>query len=296
MNKIGFIGLGHMGSHMARNLIKNGHTVMGFDLNQDLLNEHTKAGGIAATSISEVAKFADIIITMLPKGKHVASVCDGNAGIFNNAKPHTLVIDSSTIDVETSKRLAKDAKLKNISFIDAPVSGGVYGAKDATLSFMVGGTKSDFERALPILSHMGKNIIYVGANGSGLSIKIANNMILGITLIGVSEAFNLLRKTGIDPSIFYKIASVSTASCWALNNYCPVPIPGLETPANNNYEPGASASTLLKDLKLSQDLAQQYEVSTPLGSLSKSIYELIELQNLGDKDMSIVYQFLSGEQ
>lgn len=256
MNTIAFIGLGHMGGFMAKNLLKNGLTVIGYDLDEKALNEHKAAGGKIGNSVAAIVSEAEIIITMLPKGIHVAKVCRGKEGVFANAKAGSLIIDSSTIDVETSKLLAQEAKSHQLSFIDAPVSGGEIGAKNGTLAFMVGGEKSDFEYAKPILSHMGKNLFYLGNNGTGLGAKIANNMLLGITMVGVSEAFNLAEKLGVGPKAFYDVASVSTGMCWALTKNCPVPGVLENTPASHDYKPGFATNLMLKDMRLSQEAGQ----------------------------------------
>lgn len=295
MSTIGFIGLGHMGGPMARNLIKHGHRVIGYDLVDSNLQQHQQAGGEIAHSLAELAKQAEIIITMLPAGQHVQSVCLGIDGLFAHAKSGTLFIDSSSIDVATSRALADAAKQQQHQMIDAPVSGGMKGAEAGTLTFMVGGEQKDFTRAKPLLECMGKNIFHAGANSTGQAAKICNNMLLGISMIGVCEAINLAEKLGLSAQTFFDIATTSSGQCWSLSQYCPAPGPVPTSPANNHYQPGFAAAMMLKDLKLSQNAAQQNNISTPLGALATELYELFNQQGFSNKDFSGIIAFLQGK-
>ncbi len=291
MATIGFIGLGNMGGPMAKNLIKKNYPVVGYDLAPANLQSLKDAGGKSATSIAALAKQCDIIITMLPAGEHVQKVCEGQEGIFENAKVGTLLIDSSSIDVATSRTLAKKAKTYHLSMIDAPVSGGMKGAEAGTLTFMVGGEKQDFERAKPLLACMGKNIFHAGPQGNGQAAKICNNMLLGISMIGTCEAFNLAQNLGLDPQIFFNIANVSSGQCWSLTNYCPAPGPVPTSPANHDYQPGFAAAMMLKDLKLSQIAARQTHTHTPLGTLATTLYEHFNQAGFAQKDFSAMIEF-----
>jgi 3-hydroxyisobutyrate dehydrogenase len=294
VSTVGFIGLGHMGHGMSLNLLKSSHKVIGYDLNEQVLNEFQKAGGVRATSIAEVARNSDIVITMLPKGAHVKSVYLGDDGVIANAGHGKLFIDSSTIDIETSVLVAEKAAKEGHRFLDAPVSGGEKGASNGTLSFMVGGDEATFEQATPILSLMGSSLFYVGKNGSGLAVKLVNNMLLGITMAATGEAFNLIERLGVDPKKFYAIASKSTGSNWALNENCPVPGILEESPASHDYKPGFAAGLMLKDLCLGQQIAINTNASTPFGALATSIFSMACHSGLADQDMSAVIKFLAG--
>lgn len=296
MTTIGFIGLGHMGLHMARNLIKSAGTkVIGFDLSAESLKALSQAGGTVARNVAEVAAGSDVIITMLPKGQHLEAVMLGDEGVLAHAKPASLFIDSSTIDIETSVRLAGLAAEHGHQFIDAPVSGGEKGARDGTLSFMVGGDDAAFERAKPVLAKMGANLFHVGANGSGLAVKLVNNMLLGICMAATSEAFNLIEKLGVDARAFHAIASRSTGANWALEKNCPVPGVVETSPANNAYRPGFATNLMLKDLALSQQVAIQLNVPSPLGSAAMSVFSVASQSGLGNEDMSAVIKLFAGK-
>lgn len=289
---IGFIGLGHMGGPMAKNLIKKGFEVIGVDLNKDNLEEHKKHGGAIASSNMELAQKCDVIITMLPAGKHVHGVCAGENGLFKHAKKNTLFIDCSSIDVATAQLLAKLAQEHHHVMVDAPVSGGTVGADAGTLTFIVGGEKEGFERAKSILEHMGKKIVHTGLNGTGVACKICNNMLLGISMVGVCEAFNLGKKLGIDPKVLFDICSTSTGQCWSLNTNCPEPNILPNAPSSHNYEPGFGVALILKDLKLSQEAAHKIGAATPLGAMATEIYELVKQHGHEGKDFSIVLPWL----
>lgn len=273
MAKIGFIGVGNMGGPMALNLLKAGHDVKVFDLSADAVQICVDAGGEAASTASEAAAGVNIVVSMLPKGDHVRGVYLGDAGALAAAAEGTLFIDCSTIDVATAREVAEAAATKGMMMVDAPVSGGVGGASAGTLTFMVGGPAGAFEAAKPVLEVMGKNIVHTGASGNGQAAKICNNMILGISMIAVSEAFVLGEKLGLEHQILYDIASTASGQCWSLTSYCPVPGPVPTSPANNDYKPGFSAQNMLKDLNLSQSAAEGFDADTTLGKAATELYE-----------------------
>ncbi|MDA9642985.1 3-hydroxyisobutyrate dehydrogenase [bacterium] len=283
MAEITFIGLGNMGLPMAMNLLKNGHSVTGFDLAEDQVKILTNAGGKSTSDINKTIQTSDAVITMLPSGKIVKSIFFGDNGIINNAPKNLLLIDSSTIDVETAREVSKEAISKNLRIVDAPVSGGVGGAQAGTLTFMVGGEKESFDSAKEFLDIMGGNIIYAGLSGNGQAAKICNNMLLGISMIGTAEAFNLAENLGLDAQTFFDISSTASGQCWSMTSYCPVPGPVPSSPANNDYKPGFSSALMLKDLRLSQEAASMTTSATPLGANATSIYE--EIENLGQANI-----------
>jgi len=273
MAKIGFIGVGNMGGPMALNLLKEGHNVKVFDLSEEAVKVCVDAGAEAAPSSSDAAKGVNIVVSMLPKGDHVRGVYLGEEGAIAAAAEGTLFIDCSTIDVATAREVAEAAHVKGMMMVDAPVSGGVGGASAGTLTFMVGGPAGAFEAAKPILEAMGQNIVHTGASGNGQAAKICNNMILGISMIAVSEAFVLGEKLGLDHQTLFDIASTASGQCWSLTSYCPVPGPVPASPANNDYKPGFSAQNMLKDLHLSQSAADGFDASTALGKAATELYE-----------------------
>ncbi len=273
MAKVGFIGVGNMGGPMALNLLKAGHSVKVFDLSADAVKICVDAGGEAAASATDASKDVNIVISMLPKGDHVRGVYLGDNGVIAAANEGTLFIDCSTIDVATAREVAETAVAAGMMMVDAPVSGGVGGASGGTLTFMVGGGAGAFEAAKPVLEVMGKNIVHTGASGNGQAAKICNNMILGISMIAVSEAFVLGEKLGLDHQTLFDIASTASGQCWSLTSYCPVPGPVPTSPANNDYQPGFSAQNMLKDLNLSQEAADGFDASTALGEAATKLYE-----------------------
>ena len=283
MAEVTFIGLGNMGLPMAMNLLKSGHSVTGFDLAEDQVKALTDAGGKSTNDINHTIQTSDVVITMLPSGKIVKSVYLGDEGLIEKAPSNLLLIDSSTIDVETARDVSKAAEQKNLRIVDAPVSGGVGGAQAGTLTFMVGGEKSAFDIAKEYLDIMGGNIIYAGLSGNGQAAKICNNMLLGISMIGTAEAFNLAENLGLDAQTFFDISSTASGQCWSMTSYCPVPGPVPSSPANNDYKPGFSSALMLKDLRLSQEAASMTTSSTPLGAYATSIYE--EIENLGQENI-----------
>lgn len=295
MNKIGFIGLGNMGGPMAANLVKAGYAVTGFDLAKDLRSRLSEAGGKAASSVTEAVEDAEFVVTMLPAGRHVEAVYLGADGILTHAKRGALLIDSSTIDVLTARKVADSAKTAGMEMVDAPVSGGVGGATAGTLTFMVGGDDAAFERAKPLLQAMGKNIVHAGGAGNGQAAKICNNMILGISMIGVCEAFVLAEKLGLEHQKLYDIASTASGQCWSLTSYCPVPGPLPASPANRDYQAGFTAAMMLKDLKLAQEAANSASATTPLGAEAAQLYGLFAAGGGAGTDFSGIIRFLRGK-
>ena len=283
MATIAFIGLGNMGGPMAANLVKAGHTVEGFDLVQ-ASRDAAKADGVGiAASAIEAVKGADVIVTMLPAGKHVLAVW---GEIVPQAGKGALLIDCSTIDVESARAAHALAGAAGVKSVDAPVSGGVGGAKGATLTFMCGGSDEAFAAAHPVLEKMGKKIVHCGDNGAGQAAKICNNMILGISMIGVCEAFVLAEKLGLSHQSLFDVSSTASGQCWSLTSYCPVPGPVPASPANNGYKPGFAAALMLKDLRLSQDAAKAAGAATPLGQHAEQIYAAFEAAGHGGDDFS----------
>src|SRR5271169_2756919 len=267
MATIGFIGLGNMGAPMAANLVKAGHQVTGYDINPAALRALEQAGGTVAGSAAEAARGAAFVITMLPAGEHVREVWLHQGGLIEavgSARP--LLIDCSTIDVDSARAVTTAAAAAGFAMLDAPVSGGTSGAQNATLTFMVGGTEDAFARGQPILAAMGKNIFHAGGPGAGQAVKICNNMMLAINMVGVCEGFLLAEKLGLDWNKLHQICSTATANSWALSNYCPAPGPVPAAPSNRDYAPGFAAALMVKDLLLSQDAATESDAPTPLGA------------------------------
>jgi len=283
MANIAFIGLGNMGGPMAANLVKAGHKVTAFDL-VAASRDQAKADGasIAETSVASV-KGADVVVTMLPAGKHVLSVWNE---VIPAMTKGTLIIDCSTIDVESAKQAHALAVKHGIASVDAPVSGGTGGAKGATLTFMCGGEDKAFAAAKPVLEKMGKKIVHCGGAGAGQAAKICNNMILGVSMIAVSEAFALAEKLGLSHQALFDVASTSSGQCWSLTSYCPVPGPVPTSPANNDYRPGFASALMVKDLTLAQDAAKAAGAATPLGKHAQEIYKAFDAAGHGGVDFS----------
>ena len=291
MTKIAFIGLGNMGGPMAANLVKAGHAVVGFDLVESLRAEAAASGVALAPSGHDAVAQADVVVTMLPAGKHVLSVWDD---ILQAAKRGALFIDSSTIDVDSARRAHQAANKAGFSSLDAPVSGGVGGAKAGTLTFMCGGSDEAFAAAKPILEKMGKRIVHCGEAGAGQAAKICNNMILGATMIVTCEAFALAEKLGLSSQALYDVASTSSGQSWSLTSYCPVPGPVPASPANNSYKPGFAAALMLKDLKLAQEAALAAGAATPLGAAAAQLYGLFAAAGHAGDDFSGIINFIRG--
>ena len=285
--KIAFIGQGHMGSGMAANLVRAGHEVRAYDLSEAAMIQAVADGCMGATSVGQACEGAEAVITMLPGGQHVLSVY---SQVLERARKGALLIDCSTIDVESARQVAARAKIAGYAMIDAPVSGGMAGAKAGTLTFMCGGTKSAFDLAEPILKQMGKTVIHAGEAGAGQAAKLCNNMLLAITMIGTCEAFALAEKLGLEDQVFFDIASKASGQNWAMTSYCPVPGPVPTSPANNDYQPGFAASLMLKDLTLAMQAANVANADTPLGSRAHALYEALCSQGHSAQDFSYMME------
>jgi 3-hydroxyisobutyrate dehydrogenase len=294
MARIAFIGLGNMGLPMAVNLIKAGHQVEGVDVNPASVAKLKEAGGAPVEFAHVAAARADAVITMLPAGQHVRDVYLGPNGIVTAANPGTLLIDCSTIDVDSARAVAAEAEKKGLFMVDAPVSGGVGGATAGTLTFMVGGTAQAFQRAEPILSKMGKTIVHAGGAGTGQAAKICNNMILGISMIAVSEAFVMAEKLGLDHQKLFDISSKSSGQCWSLTTYCPVPGPVPTSPANRDYEPGFTTAMMLKDLRLAKEAARAVGAKAEMGAEAERLYSAYADSGEAGRDFSGIVRFIRG--
>ena len=295
MTTIGFIGVGNMGGPMARNLLKADHTVRAYDLSAPALDAVVAAGATAAKSAAEAAAGADVVITMLPAGHHVRSIYLDDGGVLEVAKSGALLIDCSTIDIESARAVAAAADKAGFQFLDTPVSGGVGGAEAGTLTFMCGGSEEGFARAKPILETMGKKIVLAGDAGAGQAAKVCNNMLLAISMIGTCEAFVLGEKLGLDPQKLFDIVSTSSGQCWSVTTYCPVPGPVPTSPANRDHTGGFATALMLKDLKLAQAAAQSAGASTPLGAQAHQLYSLFANKGHTGVDFSGIVKMLRGE-
>jgi 3-hydroxyisobutyrate dehydrogenase len=293
MAKIAFIGLGNMGGPMAANLCKAQHYVAAFDLSEPAVAAAVEKGAHKAKSAAEAVKDAEIVVTMLPAGKHVREVYEKD--VLPNVAKGALLIDCSTIDVDSARHVSALAKKAGFEMIDAPVSGGVGGATAGTLTFMCGGPAASFAKAKPILEKMGKNIVLAGDSGSGQAAKICNNMMLAISMIGVSEGFMLAKRLGLDFQKLFDIASTSSGQSWAMTNYCPVPGPVPTSPANRDYQPGFTAAMMLKDLLLAQQAANAVNASTPLGASAAQLFNMFVNSGNAAKDFSGIIRMLDGK-
>ena len=294
MAAIGFIGLGNMGLPMAENLVKSGNAVIGFDLNEGAVERLAAGGGRRAHAMPETCSNTEVIITMLPAGEQVRDVYLGTQGVLAAAPAQVLLIDCSTIDVDTARQVASAAEAKGLAMIDAPVSGGVAGAQAASLTFMVGGPRDAFDRARPLLEQMGKTIVHAGGAGNGQAAKICNNLILGASMIAVCEAFLLAEKLGLDAQKLFEISSKSSGQCWSLTSYCPVPGPVPTSPANRDYKAGFTAAMMLKDLNLAQTAARSTRASTPIGAGAAAVYERFVEAGGSSVDFSGIIRYLRG--
>ncbi|OLP46907.1 3-hydroxyisobutyrate dehydrogenase [Rhizobium oryziradicis] len=293
MAKIAFIGLGNMGLPMAANLAKVGHQVSGCDVSEAALEAANKLGIEPAKTIEEAVASAEVVITMLPAGRHVITVW---GTITAHASAGALLIDCSTIDVDSARKAHTMAEAASFLSLDAPVSGGTGGANAGTLTFMAGGTVEAFSKAKPLLEVMGAKIVHCGEAGAGQAAKICNNMILGISMLGVCEAFALGERLGLSHEALFAVASTSSGQCWSLTSYCPVPGPVPNSPANRDYAPGFAAQLMLKDLKLAQDAALATGASTPMGAQAQQLYSLFEKQGHGGRDFSAIIELLRDHQ
>lgn len=296
MATIGFIGLGNMGAPMAANLVKAGHAVTGYDIVPAALRALEAAGGKSAASAAEAANGADVVITMLPAGEHVREVWLHQGGLIEavkDAKP--LLIDCSTIDVDSARVVTAAAEQAGLAMLDAPVSGGTVGAQNGTLTFMVGGSPEAFARGEPVLRAMGKNIFHAGGPGAGQAVKICNNMMLAVNMIGVAEGFLLAEKLGLDWNKLHEICSTATSASFALTSYCPAPGPVPTAPSSRDYAPGFMTQLMVKDVRLSQAAATATGSPTPLAALALRCYEQAMEAGNATKDFSVVFRWLAGQ-
>ena len=288
--KIAFIGLGNMGGGMAANLVKAGHEVTAFDLAEPAIERAKGNGCSIATSAAEAVAGVDAVVTMLPAGSHVDSVYADS--VFGHAPTNAILIDCSTIDVATARKVEERAQAAGYKMVDAPVSGGIAAADAGTLTFMVGGSKNGFEKARPILEKMGKAVIHAGESGAGQAAKICNNMLLGATMAATCEAFALAEKLELDLQTFYDISSKASGQSWSMTSYCPVPGVGPETPADRNYEGGFAAALMLKDLRLAMDAAKEAGAYTPMGGEAEELYQRFVDRGGGTKDFSAIIKMI----
>ena len=288
--KIAFIGLGNMGGGMAANLVKAGHSVNAFDLSAEALERARVNGCVVFSAVCEAVAGIDAVVSMLPNGKIVDGIYGND--VFGAAPAGAILLDCSTIDVDTARKVTADATAKGYEMVDAPVSGGIAAANNGTLTFMVGGSDSAFARAEPILSAMGKAVIHAGASGAGQAAKICNNMLLGIHMIGTCEAFALAEKLGLDLQKFYDISSVSSGQNWSMTSYCPVPGVGPVSPADNDYQGGFATALMLKDLKLAMEAAASVGADTPMGKRAAELYAAFDEAGQSGADFSAIIKTL----
>ena len=289
--KIGFIGLGNMGGGMAANLVKAGHHVTAYDLSGEALAKAGAAGCTPVSDADDAVRGAEVIVTMLPAGKHVQSVYQ--SAVFANAPSGALLIDCSTIDVDTARAVAAAAKEKGLDAVDAPVSGGIAAANGGTLTFMVGGSDAGFTKARPVLADMGKAVIHAGENGAGQAAKICNNMLLGATMAATCETFMLAQKLGLDLQKFYDISSQASGQSWSMTSYCPVPGVGPQSPADNNYAGGFAAALMLKDMRLALEAAQSSGAQVPMGERAEELYSAFVDADAQGLDFSAIIKTLN---
>lgn len=295
MSTIAFIGVGNMGGPMARNLLKAQEQVRAFDVSPAALKPVVESGAKPANTALDAVKDADVVVSMLPAGSHVRSVYLEEASILSAARKDALLIDCSTIDIDSARAVHAAAEKKGFDFLDAPVSGGVGGAEAGTLAFMCGGSDKAFARAKPILEKMGKRIVHAGGPGAGQAAKICNNMLLAVSMIGTCEAFVLGEKLGLEHQKLFEIMSAASGQCWSLTTYCPVPGPVPTAPSNRDYAGGFATALMLKDLKLSQNAAQGAGATTPLGAEAAQLYSLFAAKGNGAVDFSGIIRMLRGE-
>lgn len=292
---IGFIGLGNMGLPMADQLLKAGHTVRAFDVTPDVLNAAVELGAIATNSIADAADGASVVITMLPAGKHVRMVYLEPGGLVESAAPGTLLIDSSTIDVDTSRAVGAASVASGLEMIDAPVTGGVMAARVGKLNFIVGGTEASFDRAKPILDIMGGKILYAGDQGSGIGVKICNNMCLGVSMVAAAETLMLAKRLGLDVKRTHEIITNASGDNWAMSNYCPLPDLVDGVPSNNKYRPGFTAEMMRKDLRLAMDAVTSVDASTPMGAQALAVYAMFCANGDAQTDYSGISKMVGGD-
>lgn len=295
MAKVGFIGLGQMGSRMAANLVKKGRSVVAFDVSPAAVEAAGRAGAAAAGSVAEVAETCSTVVTMLPSSPHVCEVYQGADGLLAAAPPGVLFVDSSTIDPTVSRQVHADVEAKGSSMLDAPVSGGVGGAEAGTLTFMVGGAEATVDAARPVLLDMGANVVHCGGAGNGEVAKLCNNLALAVSMIGTAEAMHLGQNLGIDPSTLASVMNTSTGRCWSSEAYNPCPGVVPTAPASNNYAGGFAVDLMEKDLFLATQAGRASGSSLPLGSAAHALYNVVQANGGGNKDFSAIYLLLTGQ-
>jgi len=288
--KIAFIGLGNMGGGMAANLAKAGHEVNAFDLAQPALDRAKENGCAVFSDVREAVSGVDAVVSMLPNGKIVQDAYEQN--VIGHAPVSALLLDCSTIDVATARKVSADAAAKGYAMVDAPVSGGIAAANGGTLTFMVGGTDEAFSRAEPILAAMGKAVIHAGISGAGQAAKICNNMLLGASMIATCETFRMAERLGLDLQTFYDIASKASGQCWSMTSYCPVPGVGPQSPADNDYQGGFATALMLKDLRLAMEAADSAGAPVPMGHRAAELYEAFNAAGEGARDFSAIIKTL----
>ena len=288
--KIAFIGLGNMGGGMAANLAKAGHEVNAFDLAQPALDRAKENGCAVFSDVREAVSGVDAVVSMLPNGKIVQDAYEQN--VIGHAPVSALLLDCSTIDVATARKVSADAAAKGYAMVDAPVSGGIAAANGGTLTFMVGGTDEAFSRAEPILAAMGKAVIHAGVSGAGQAAKICNNMLLGASMIATCETFRMAERLGLDLQTFYDIASKASGQCWSMTSYCPVPGVGPQSPADNDYQGGFATALMLKDLRLAMEAADSAGAPVPMGHRAAELYEAFNAAGEGARDFSAIIKTL----
>jgi 3-hydroxyisobutyrate dehydrogenase len=299
MARVAFIGIGNMGYPMARNLVAAGHEVRAFDLSARAMENAEKAGASAASSIADALTGAEVVMTMLPEGRHVRAVYTGGErdgdGIIGLAPGDALLVDCSTIDVASAREVAGKAAAAGYEMLDAPVSGGVMGAEAGTLTFMVGGTESGFERARPILGAMGSNLVHAGDAGNGQAAKICNNMMAGIAMIGMAEVCSLGEALGLDARKLFDVLSTSSGQAWVIDKLFPVPGIVESAPVNRDFAPGFKASLMAKDLGLAERAAEETHTGTPLGATAASLFRMLCQHGAGELDCSAIYRLVHGD-
>jgi 3-hydroxyisobutyrate dehydrogenase len=291
---VAFIGLGNMGFPMCTHLLRNGFPVSGYDVSSAARDRLKEIGGNPCTSIADAVRDADYVVSMVPTGKHVRLVYDGPDGVIKNAGPATVLIDCSTIDIESSKAVNAAATAAGLEMVDAPVSGAQPAAIEGRLIFMIGGTESGYNKCLPVLKAMGNNFYHIGPAGSGQALKICNNMMTGMSMVAISEVLTLAGRLGLDHQIVYDVVTKGSGNCWALQNYCPVPGPVPTSPASKDYAPGFTVDMMLKDMRLSQEAAANSSAATPLAGAAVAFYQMLAAAGHSERDFSIVYQLISG--
>jgi 3-hydroxyisobutyrate dehydrogenase len=295
MAKVGFVGLGHMGSPMARNLVKAGHSLQVFDLSEEAMNIAVQFGAKRCASLQEAAKGVDFVVTMVPTGKETRAVYLGPNGIIANATAGTILLDCSTIDVDTARAVGEAARAAGFQMLDAPVSGGTVGAENATLTFMCGGEARTFEAAKAVLGGMGKKLVHCGASGLGQAAKICNNMLAGICNAASAEAMVLGKNLGLDPKTLYDVITTSSGNNFSLQYSCAIPGVVPTAAVNRDFKPGFKAALMLKDLRLSQDAARATGTPTALGALATQLYAMLDQAGHAELDSSAVVKLVTGD-